>query len=219
MAPALPSLVLFEGLPGSGKTTTSHEVVTLYAARGVAYEWTSEEDKDHPFFGPEVWRLHRRSDYDEICLARWQHVVDSCEGRGWVLDACAMQSTVRFMFEQCWSFERIAGYWRRFEDVVAPIGAVHVSIAPGDPEAFVRLHTMNVRAGVWPKIARHVETTPAGQRLAAAGCDAVAVEFWVRSSELCNELHDRSRLPVFVLDPGDGWVHAAHDVMGWLGAR
>src|SRR5437660_1105300 len=77
------SVVLFEGLPGSGKTTTSNQLAAVYLQRGTPCVWVREETKDHPFFGPEIRRLHRRADYDEICLAQWRRLVGSRDQGRW----------------------------------------------------------------------------------------------------------------------------------------
>lgn len=212
----LPSLVLFEGLPGSGKTTTSRQVAASYRAEGLTCRWALEEDDLHPAFGRDVRRQHRRPDYDDICIRRWQYLVErACEGP-WLLEGCAFQSTVRFMFEQAWSLDRIEAYWRRFEAVVAAVGAVHVHLVHPDPESFLRSHTMAVRAPVWSKIAQHVERTPAGRALAHEGVDEPSVEFWVRYHGLCCGLLAASSLPVLTLDTHDGWDQAADRVVQWL---
>ena len=211
------SVVLFEGLPGSGKTTTSQQVAAEYQQRGIPCVWEREEARDHPFFGPDVRRLHQRSDYDEICLAQWRHLVESPTQTRWVLDGCAMQSTVRFMFEQNWSIDAIESYWRRFEQTIGRARATLVYFTHPRPYEFVQRHTIPARGDAWSRIARHVERTPAGHRLAAEGFDA-AVEFWVRYRILCDSLLDGTSLPVLTIDTRNGWQAVATRVTEWLAA-
>ena len=208
-------MVLFEGLPGSGKTTTSQEVAAIYLQRRTPCVWVREEAKDHPLFGPAVRRLHRRADYDEICLAQWRGLVGSPDQPLLILDGCAMQSTVRFMFEQNWTLDRIESYWQRFEQSTGGVRVALVYFTHPRPDAFIRDHTMHVRGDSWPKIARHVEQTPAGRGLVEAGFDA-PVEFWVRYRQMCDALLARTTLPLLTLDVSDGWRNLGSRIVHWL---
>jgi hypothetical protein len=212
-----PPIVLIDGLPGSGKTTTAREIAAGLRLRGVSCEWEREEARDHPYFGSEIRRQHRRPDYDQICIDRWQLLVDSPEPIWRVFDGCAMQSTVRFMFEQDWPIDRIESYWRRFEQTTRG-RAVLVYFTHPAPAAFIRTHTTRVRGDDWPKIADHVRGTPAGRRLEREGASA-SVEFWVHYRRLCDRLIARSTLPVLTIDVGNGWVQVTDSVLAWLDAR
>jgi hypothetical protein len=209
------SLVLVEGLPGSGKTTTSQQIAAEYRERGTRCVWEREEARDHPVFGPDVRRLHRQLDYDEICLAQWRRLVDVAGQTRWVLDGCAMQSTARFMFEQNWAIDRIESYWRRFEQTIRRVRAVLVYFTHPRPNEFIHRHTIPARGSDWPNIARYVEQTPAGQQLAAAGLDA-PVEFWVRYGHMCDLLVEGTALPVLRIDTSNGWHAVSTRAIAWI---
>ena len=96
-----PSLVLFDGLPGSGKTTTSRQV----AARDRGTRRPLRLGRRRGPRPPVLWgrgasHAPSRADYDDVCVERWQGLVELPDHPVWLLDGCAMQSTVRFMFEQ-----------------------------------------------------------------------------------------------------------------------
>ena len=210
-------VILVEGLPGSGKTTTSQLLVSEYRRRGTRYVWAREEATDHPFFGPGVRRLHQQADYDEICLAQWRLLVDHRAPTRWVLDGCAMQSAVRFMFEQDWTMDRVESYWRRFEQIIGCVRVALVYFWHPKPYAFIQDHAIRVRGDDWPKIAEHVEQTPAGRQLAEAGFDA-PIEFWVEYGKMCERLLARSALPVLRVDTSRGWSDVATRATAWLAA-
>jgi hypothetical protein len=208
--------VLVEGLPGTGKTTTSEQIVAACVERGESCAVMYELAEDHPLFGRNVRARHEQTDYDEICLQRWASLID-CVGdqRRLVFDGCAMQSTVRFMFEQNWPASRIALYWQRFEQSVRRVPVALVYLAHARPTTFVREQMVATRADVWPMIARHVEHTPVGRKLSQAGFDA-PIEFWVQYRRLCDTLVAHTTLPTLTLDITAGWLDAAPRVMGWL---
>lgn len=208
-------LILFEGVPGSGKTTTSCALVEALAVDGHSFHWALEEDPDHPFFGVNVRSLHREPQYDQLCLRRWRAVVDDCEHRSWVLEGCALQSTVRFMFEHRWDMSNIERYWRRFGQIVEEAGVALVYFRHDDVDAFIRGHTQIIRSSVWEKISDHVRATPRGAELAQAGLD-VPFEFWTRYANLCDRLVDEATFPVLNLGVEDGWSDALPSVRRWL---
>jgi hypothetical protein len=209
-------VVLLDGLPGSGKTTTSQKLAAVYAQRGEPCVWLLEEAKDHPLFGADIRRQHRRADYDTICLAQWARLLDELDDpERLTLDGCALQSTVRFMFEQSWPMNRIASYWHQFQQCLAPIPVSFVYLRHPDAASFILRHTMHVRTDVWPKIAQHVEQTPAGRMLASEGFDA-SVEFWVRYRQVCDDLLAQTNLPLLELDIGGGWDHVVPGIVRWL---
>jgi hypothetical protein len=209
-------IVLVEGLPGSGKTTTSEQIAATYVQHGESCECVGELAEHHPVLGRAVRRLHGRSDYDEICLAQWANFIERVGERPRVvLDGCAMQSTVRFMFEDGWPIARIESYWQRFEQSFRRVPVAFVYLAHPNPAVFIREQMATTRVDVWAKIARHVEQTPAGQALMKVGTDPT-IGFWAQYRRLCDGLVARTTLPLLRCDIGHGWQNVAPKVHRWL---
>lgn len=188
--------MLVEGLPGSGKTTTAERACARLRARGIDAQWVREEARDHPVLPVTIRGRNRSPDFPELCLDAWASFVRRMGDATWVLDGCAMQSTVRFMFEQALPEDEIVRYWQWFESIVLPVGAVLVYLRHDDPERRLREHTIPERGRDWyDRVWRHMAYTPGGRRFRHQGVDGF-VAFWLRYGELCDRLVASSRLPV-----------------------
>jgi hypothetical protein len=172
-------LVLVEGVPGSGKTTTAELIATQTGAR-----WIREEARDHPVIPAEVRKRNRGDDFETQCLARWRDFLHALDGP-WVLEGCALQSTVRFMFANCWPRPRIDAYWQAFEEIVAPFVEKLLLLTVSDE----RMREVYAERGdAWiAKVGGWVASTPRGGTL---------VEFGLAYGALSEELLARSTLPV-----------------------
>jgi hypothetical protein len=126
--------------------------------------------------------------------------VDATRDAVWLLDGCAFQSTVRFMFEQDADLEEIRRYWSRTEETLAATPTAVVYLEQSDPRAYMRDETIASRGQPWlSKIVAHVESTPRARGQALHGVDGT-IEFWMQYRSVCDDLLARSRLPVVRLD-------------------
>ena len=172
-------VVLIEGLPGSGKTTLAERL-----ARERGAPWAREEANDHPVIPWSVRARNKDDDFDALCLERWRAFVETLD-RSWVLEGCALQSTVRFMFANVWPRPRIDEYWCAFEEIVARHTEQLIVLAPDKDrmrKAFAE------RGDEWRrKVSAWIASTPRG-----GGLD----EFWFGYAALCDDLIATSTLPV-----------------------
>jgi hypothetical protein len=193
---ALPRLVLVEGLPGSGKTTTAERMCRRLRSRGIDAAWAAEGAADHPVFAPGYAKSRRRPEFAQQCLDAWSSFVDAIGTRTWVLDGAAFQSTVRFMFEQRVPYDEIFAYWRVFESVVSPLRPTVFYLRDDDAADRLRTITIPVRGRAWyDKVSSYVARTPAGREFRHLGVEGF-IEFWVRYGELCETLLAQSHLDV-----------------------
>ena len=96
-------LILIEGLPGSGKTTTAEWICEWLRETGAAAEWFLETLHDHPVIDRPTLKTPREPGYVDRCVSRWRAfadaVVDDPASPVQVLEGCFFQSTVRFLLE------------------------------------------------------------------------------------------------------------------------
>jgi hypothetical protein len=210
-------VVLFEGLPGSGKSTVSSEVSKRLSEAGLSCRWAQEESRTHPFFGPNIRAQHRQRDFTDVCLKQWSTVAQQSQEAVLVLDGCAFQSSVRYLFEQCVSAETIRSYWKAAETTLAQAAARFVYLMQADPRSFMYERTLPLRGVQWvSKLVAYVESTPKGREARLVGVDGM-VEFWMRYRDVCDDLVERSVLSVLKIDTSAiEWAAAEDEATAWI---
>ena len=131
------SLILVEGIPGTGKSTVAQQIhMQLLAARQPS-RWCHEERADHPlqlFY--DLGRHPSWSDYAQEAVRRWQdYVAELRRDRTIaVLDAALLQNHLRSMLIFGCASDSILDLVRRIERVIAPLNPVLIYLAADDIE-------------------------------------------------------------------------------------
>ncbi|HEX5094721.1 MAG TPA: hypothetical protein VFX21_01845 [Acidimicrobiia bacterium] len=196
MRDGLPRLVLVDGLPGSGKTTTAERMCRRLRSRGIDAAWAAETAPDHPVFPRGFAKSRREPEFPQQCLDAWAAFVDTIGTRTWVLDGAAFQSTVRFFYDERVPYDEIFAYWRAFETIVMPLRPTIFYLRDDNPADRMRTITIPVRGRAWyDKVSNYVARTPAGREFRHLGVEGF-IAFWVRYGELCESLLAQTRLDV-----------------------
>lgn len=180
-------LLLLEGLPGSGKTTTAEIVCRRLRSVGIASQWYLEETADHPVHPRSVTSARRGPEFSAICLKHWQLFVEKRRDDETlhILEGSAFQSTVRFMMEE--DSGGIDEYFSRFQALVEPLAPAFVYFRPDDAVTNSR-YISRTRGEVWTETVTSGETrTPYSVRHDLSGVEGMHV-FWARYAELCEAL-------------------------------
>jgi adenylate kinase family enzyme len=72
-------LLLIEGVPGSGKTTTAKETCRHLSSIGIRANWYLEESVKHPVHPRSITKLRDAPDFMESCLKQWGLFVDQMQ--------------------------------------------------------------------------------------------------------------------------------------------
>jgi hypothetical protein len=215
------SLILIEGIPGSGKTSLARAICESLTDAQRSARWYVEEDPEHPVLPKAVRREAYSPAFSDLCLASWRAFVSRSEpGALSILEGVAFQSTVRFMYAADRSVAEIEAYVGRFVDVVTPSRPLLVYLWQRDRAAYLSEFVYGARGSTWvDKIAAYVASTPIGLRHRWRGPDG-ATAFWTHYGELCDRLV--AQMPVATLELSvDGAQHelASTQARQWISSR
>lgn len=125
-------LILVEGLPGSGKSTTAHALTRLLASQQIPVRWWYEEERDHPvyIFRDRATLQHLvdaldRGEYREVildALAQWQSFAATVQDMDTVviIDSCLFGYLTWSLFPFDVPEAEIRSYVSAVADIIAP---------------------------------------------------------------------------------------------------
>ena len=211
-------LLLIEGVPGSGKTTTAKEVCRLLSSIGFRANWYREEAAEHPIHPRSLTKLRDGPDFAKRCLKQWDLFVGQVQQGEelHIMEGSAFQSTVRFMMEN--NMDGIERYFSEFVNVVKPLSPAMVYLRPNDIVKNSR-YICKFRGEDWAtKVSKYETHTPFSIRHNLSGIEGMH-EFWKEYANLCDSLLPLWTLPSHTIkfEPGD-WQHHISEVWGFLEA-
>jgi hypothetical protein len=139
-------LILIEGLPGAGKSTTTQRIGITLEADGFACHWFREADEPHPIpcldFAIKGLPLKM--------MPLWTNFVNRAiqESKITILESRLWQNTALFMYMSECSVEEIIKYLREVSSMLKPLSPVLIYLDQDDTEAaLARLYT--IRGDKW----------------------------------------------------------------------
>lgn len=129
-------LILIEGLPGAGKTTTAVRLGHLLQQRGFPCRWHLEEDQSHPIPCHDVQIKH----LTEKMVPRWRAFVDAalCDPTISIIESRLWQNTALFMYMSAYPADAVLRYHQHVWKVLEPLAPVLVLLHQDDTEAALR---------------------------------------------------------------------------------
>jgi thymidylate kinase len=204
-------LVLFEGLPGSGKSSTAQAVERRLRDCGVPARWWYEEEKGHPvyifhdaaslgqavelFFSPEYPRAV------EQALARWRAFARAAasEERVLLIDSCLLGYVTWTLHHVDAPMAEVERYLEALAEILAPLEPCLVLLRQDDVAASQE-RLARARGADWGEHAiDKAVASPYGRRLGLTGFDGM-VRFWQDYRDRCDRLVDRLGMPMLRLD-------------------
>lgn len=213
-------LILVEGVPASGKTTTSKWICQRLQARGGSARWCDELDRAHPVIDREAMRHCREPGYAQRCIDRWsrfaESLLESKQGCVWILEACLFQNTVRFLLEH----EHAEGESERYADATgATLARLKPQLVyltqPRTREFLERNFVTRKGQDIVTKIAAYTETTACARSRGWHGLSGT-IEFYAYYRSVCDRLVPRLGMPVLEVDTSISWGAVRRSLTEWL---
>ena len=197
-------LILIEGLPGSGKTSTAEWLYQRLVTQGLSASWAPEIQKDHPVIDRSTMRTASEPGYADRCIDRWDAFSTKAQTLDptsvFVFEGCLFQSTVRFLIEYERPFGEAERYFAKIEESLAPLNPQILYLTQTDPEAYLH-DELTRRKGkeIVSRIATYSATTPYAIRRELEGSSAL-VSLYVSYRRACDKLIACSSFPVLEVD-------------------
>lgn len=139
-------LILIEGLPGAGKTTTTAQLGQMLQGQGIPCRWYLEEDPDHPIDCADM----KLKDLHEKLPPLWETFVRQAkqEVAVTVIESRLWQNTALFMLMAEYPVEQIIRLHQRVCQVLAPLSPVLLYLFQADVEIAQR-RICKVRGQDW----------------------------------------------------------------------
>ena len=222
--PSLPDggrLLLVEGVPGSGKTTTARWLAAWLCEQGVEATFHDELDPDHPVVPRALRRTGSDAGYADRCIAAWRRFAAAqARTRGvMVLEACLFQGTVRFLLEHEHPPADAERTLHETERALAPLRPRLLYFAAPDARGFLERDFPARKGKDWAgRIARYSETTPIARRHGWRGREG-CVELYLAYRALCDRLVAGSTMPRLELDPTAPVSRIRARIRAFVGSR
>ncbi|HEU5322028.1 MAG TPA: hypothetical protein VFX28_14570 [Methylomirabilota bacterium] len=200
-----PVLVLVEGLPGSGKSTTAQWIAHELGRRGRPARWVHEGQAVHPVLGSARGPYRSWKDYLAGHLGAWARFAATARTSAtvMVLDGAFLQASVHGTLSRGLDPDTTLAYVARVADVLRPLAPALVYFRDADPETAWR--KIGERRGMaWTLLHMAAgDGMPWARARELGGMDAL-LAYWREHARVCDAAAARSNLETLTLESGAG---------------
>src|SRR5262249_17341120 len=197
-------LILIEGFPGAGKSTTAQFLARVVARRGSRARWIYEGEVPNPLVPPvPAGDYQSWEQFVDIRAERWRAFAAAAGDHDVTIvpESALLQLPVFTMLRRNVEASIIAGLVNRLVEAVAHLRPKLIYLARRDPEAALR--AISERRGLsW--LLQHAGSSEGFPFTQARGLSGFAglFAYWRAHAALCDAIVEALDLPTLALDVG-----------------
>ncbi|WP_127579847.1 hypothetical protein [Paenibacillus koleovorans] len=221
-------LIMIEGIPGSGKSTTAQMISRMLKRKGISHKWWYEEERGHPIYVYEDKESMLRIVDDlaggryrqvvELALLRWKQFVASVERSSDVVivDSCLFGYLTWSLFPLDVVWPEITEYVREVERILKPLNPCVIYFYQTELEATLRNICERRGGGTESSFIRAATQCAYGLSRGLYGFDGM-VTYWQDYRKLTDELFGSLACQKIAIDNSDGnWDQYAATIAEFL---
>jgi hypothetical protein len=225
-------LVLIEGLPGSGKSTTAVKLAEDLTYTGNACQCFLEWDVHHPIPIGDDFSLDKviasSREREPNVLQQWEQLAQAARSQELVtvLESRFWQSSVMMMYIAGMSKEDVLASNQRVIRVIQPVKPVLIYFAIDDPKRFA-MRTIQLKEEEWQRSgnpgswAQHLfdafDAQPWCTQRGLNGLEGM-LALWEEWAQISDELYARLPFPKMTIrNPHEDWPKAMKQMQAFLG--
>ncbi len=204
-------LILFEGMPGTGKTTMGEKMFAEKTLPDYG-AFIDEYEQDNVLFG-DYWEEYNGEYKDKIrgFLRSWPLFLDKYADKDTVMTDNLLMNQIRYLYALDAPEDKISEFFR---DVVILLEEIRPQMVflDGDPSVIIPRVAVRRTNGWGARVAGLFEQFPRQKRLKATGMDGL-VRFFRESRELSKALFEEWPYPVADIDVTDEMYDKSEEVV------
>jgi hypothetical protein len=212
-------IVLVEGFPGCGKSTTAQWLVRLFRAEGHGAEWFYEEQRPHPLSTTTPGTDSSWLEYFSGRLRRWRDLAEQAVSSDTVkiLESAWLQVPLFLMLRQDLAPDVIRGFVHKAVDAMASANPVLIYLSQPEPELGMK-RLFDRRGMAWAlSHAARSDASHFCRNRDVSGIDGL-LHYWREHNTVSEAIVREAAMPMLFLDPRDGdWHQRRTAIAGFLG--
>src|SRR5215831_2757194 len=213
-------LILIEGFPGAGKSTTAQFLARVVARRGSRARWIYEGEVPNPLVPPvPAGDYQSWEQFVDLRVERWRAFAAAAADHDVTIvpESALLQLPVFTMLRHDVETSLITGLVERLAEAAAPLRPKLVYLARRDPETALRAIGEH-RGFSWLLLnAGSSEGFPFTKARGLAGFDGLFA-YWRAHAELCDAIVETLDVPKLVLDVDAGdWPARRRQICDFVG--
>ncbi len=222
-------LILIEGLPGAGKSTTAHFLARHLARQAIPHRWWYEEERGHPLavFDDraslrrvvEALSSGQHRPVVAAVLDRWRQLAARLRAADEIvlLDGCLFGHLTWSLFPAGVPEAEIHAYLAEVERIIAGCAPCLIALDQEDVAAALRRICARRGGDTAERFIRNATASAYGRRRGLAGFDGL-VAFWRDYRALTDAAFARIGFPKLAIEVGGGdWANVQRRVADFLG--